>query len=229
MRKTKWVKWIAGGLFAQVLAAAPINVMADGLEITEKNIIEFSGDDTAYFFARVENNGTEPVSLARGKFVGVSESGELVVTSDFVSTMPSYITLEPGQHVYAREYIWDSALQDKNVAECIFSMDTREEGDAIVPVDCEVEKDFKGSLQNYIVVTFENTTDEIMYDYYITAVMHDDAGNLIFADGDYIETWGIHPGSKVSAKVYVSNDFFDHYLEMGINVGDVEGQVFLCK
>ena len=212
-----------------MLCMLPMMVCAEGPEVTEKSFIEFTGEDTAYFFAKIENNGTEPISLGSGKLVGFSENDDLLITEEYISTLPSYISLAPGEHVYAREFIWDTVLGASDVADYKFSMETRDNGDEVSMIDCEVQKEFNGNYDNYIVVTFTNDSEEILYDFYVTTVLHDDAGNLIFANGDSASTIGLHPGSTISLKMYVDSDFFNYYTEKGINIGEAEAQVFAIK
>ncbi len=80
------------------------------LRATNKNLIVFTEDDTGYFVAKIENVGDTAVGVDSGDLVIFSEDDEIILTKTYVTTSPSYVVIEPGDYLYIREFIWDSAL-----------------------------------------------------------------------------------------------------------------------
>lgn len=211
---------------AAILCMAPASVQASGLEVTEKNFIEFAGENTAYFFAKVENTGSSTIYPDSGKLVGFSSNDDIVISEDYVTTQPSRLALAPGEYVYVENYIFDTALETSDVSDYKFSLEAEDSGYSFEQIPCEVTTEFHGENDNYIIVTFSNDTDEILYDFYVTVALYDSSNHLIFADGDSTPVFGIHPGSTVSIKMYVENALFDYYQANNIQPGMADALVY---
>ena len=96
--------------------------LAEGkLTVTEKNLLEFEGSDTAYFFAKVENTGNAAVAVGVGVGSGqrpaFSADDETAVFENYVSVCPDSAILQPGEFLYVNEFIWKSALESSDIAD----------------------------------------------------------------------------------------------------------------
>ena len=78
-------------------------------------------------------------------------------------------------------------------------------------------------------VTFENTTDEARYDFYVTAALYDTNGNLILVDTNCISEIAVHPGSSLTVKMYIDKDVLWHYKENGIEPDTIDAMVYYEK
>lgn len=205
---------------AALLLTCSTFAYAEGkLTVTKKNLLEFDADDTGYFYAKIENAGDSSVAVGYGKLVGFSASDEILLSENYVHTYPSRVVLQPGEYVYAREFLWESALEGDNVVDYKFSIETEDSGYAATQIPCEVTFDLKGSdsFDNYVNVTFTNTGDSILYGYYISVALYDDNEDLIFVDGNSYDALGVHPGSTVTVKLYVDKDLMTYYNAHSIN------------
>lgn len=191
-----------------------VNCLAEGkLSVTQKNLIIYDGDDNGYFYAKVENTGDAPIGIGTGKLVAFSPDDEIVLSENYVSAYPGRVILAPGECAYAKEFIWDSAVKDQEISDYKFSMDTYDYGQEVVYLPCEAEISLKGAdtFDNYVYVTFTNTTEKTIYGLTVTVAMTGEAGELLFVDGSSAETLGVHAGSTVTLKLYVDNDLMEYY------------------
>jgi hypothetical protein len=67
------------------------------ITVTDKNACIFSGKESGYFYAKVENDGDEPIGVDSGKLVLFSGNDDILVTSDYVNTYPARVILNPGE------------------------------------------------------------------------------------------------------------------------------------
>ena len=109
-------------IFALVLALTiclfSAAALAEGkLTVTEKNLIQLDGSDVAYFFAKVENTGDDAIGVGTGKLVAFSADDEVLISEDYVSTSPNAAILQPGESLYVREWLWESALASSDIAD----------------------------------------------------------------------------------------------------------------
>lgn len=216
-------------LLLMVTLVVSSTAFAEGkLKVTEKNLLVFAGDDNGYFYAKVENVGDKAIGVGSGNLVIFSEDDDILVTESYVTTMPSYVLLEPGESLYMKEFLWNSALKNTPVGDYKFSMQTRNSQTAVEKFECEASFELEGanSYNNYVYVTFTNSIDIPLYDFYIVAALHDEDGNLVFADSKSLSSIAIHPGSSVTVKLYVDRDLMEHYEANGIVPASVDAMVF---
>lgn len=197
------------------------------LKATEKNLILIPGEAIGYFFAKIENVGDAPVCTGSGDLVLFTEDDEILLSENYLSTAPSYVVLEPGEYLYLEETLWDSVLEDAVLGDYKFSIGTDSENTAVVRVDAEAQMELEGSdsYENYICVTFTNTTDKAVYRFYVTAAMYDQEGNLIYTDFTILSDTAVHPGSTVTQRLAVDSDIMDYYAANGITPASAEAIV----
>ena len=219
---------VALALFVVLLLSSV--AFAEGkLTITEKSVIIKIGSDSGYFFAKVENTGDEAVIYDSGKLVIFSEDDDILETENYVSTYPGKLILQPGEYTYVQEFLWSSALKDATIGDVKFSVTTRDNwGTEAASVPCEATVDplTSNSYDNYIYVTITNNTEETVYGYYVVVALHDQDGNLVFLERNNYDALGLHPGSTVTLKIYVSNDMIEYYEANGITVDSVDALVY---
>lgn len=214
-------------IFALVLALTiclfSAAALAEGkLTVTEKNLIEFDGSDVAYFFAKVENTGDDAIGVGTGKLVAFSADDEVLISEDYVSTSPNAAILQPGESLYVREWLWESALASSDIADYKFSMGTDDYVAPLKFVPCEATVEMN---DGYIYITLTNDTEETQYGLYLTAALHDAEGNLIFVNDQSVDNVGIHPGSTVTFRMYIDSDVVEYYANAGIEPAAVDAYV----
>lgn len=208
-----------------LLVMSSIAAAEGKLTVTAKNLLEFDGDDTGYFFAKVENTGDAPIGLGNGKLVAFSANDDILISSEYISSYPNYILLEPGENAFVREFIWEQTLVDNDIVDYKFSASPYKYVTKTSTVPCEVYGELDSDYSNYVYVTFTNTTDEIKYGFYTTIALWDTEGNLIFVNGDSADTTGVYPGSTITRKVYVDSDCIKHFKAHGIEIANIEATV----
>lgn len=201
------------------------------LTVDNKNLLEFDSDDTGYFYAKIENTGDSAIGVGYGKLVGFSANDDILLSENYVSTYPSGIILQPGEYVYAKTFIWESALEDNDVIDYRFSVEVDEYGSEVYRIPCEVTFDLNGvdSFDNYIYVTFTNDGESILYNSFISVALYDANESLLFVEGNYYETLGVHPGSTVTVKLYVDNDLMKHYKAHSLVPTSADASVFVIS
>lgn len=206
--------------------------LAEGkLKATEKNLIVFPEEGTGYFFAKVENAGDAAIGVGSGDFVVFSDDDEILLSQSYVSTIPSYVILEPGEYLYINNFLWDSALEGAVIGDYKFSISGTEYNETLTRFPCEATFDFPGAgtYENYIYVTFTNTTTAPALDCYAIAALYDTEGNLIYVDSINLDDIAVHPGSSVTALLYVNDDLLEYYNANGITPATVDAIVCLVN
>lgn len=216
--------------FVAMLACILVSTgFAEGkLSVSQKNLHIFDGDDNGYFYAKIENTGDETIAVGTGTLVAFTAEDEIAFSEDYISVIPGRVELAPGEYVYAKEYIWDSALQDNTIGDYKFSIESNARGNVYKKEQCEAHFDLPGadSYDNYVYVTFTNTTDELIYGYCIAVALTDAEGNLLFVDGDTIDALAVYPGSTISVRVYVDQDLMSYYKAHDLKPSNVDAMVY---
>lgn len=217
-------------IFALVLALTvclfSAAALAEGkLTVTEKNLLEFEGSDTAYFFAKVENTGDDAIGVGCGKLVAFSADDEVLVSENYVSACPDSAILQPGESLYVNEFIWETALESSDIADYKFSMESDDYGAPLNFIPCSATIEVNGEYDSYVYVTLANDTEEVQYGLYITVALHDAEGTLIFVKGQSADYVGVHPGSTVTIRVYIDSEFIEYYTNTGIEPATVDAYV----
>ena len=215
-------------LLLVILCLLSSTAFAEGkLKVTEKNLLVYSGDDNGYFYAKVENIGDAAVGVDRGDLVVFSDDDEIILSDSFVTTLPSYVVLQPGDYLYVNEFLWDSALKDATIGDYKFSITAGRSMKTLEKIPCEATFQLTGvdSYDNYVYVTFTNTLDAPVYDFYVVAALRDADGNLVFVDSNSLSNIAVHPGSSITTKLYVDRDLMEYYKMNGIEPETVDAMV----
>lgn len=206
-------------------------VLAEGkLKATEKNLIIYDGKDSGRFYAKIENVGDSAISADSGDLVIFSDDDEIILSDSFITTLPSYVTIEPGDYLYVNEFLWDSALIDNPIGDYKLSVPTKQRKATIIKIPCEASMELNGvdTFENHIYVTFTNTTDNPLKNYTVVVAMHDDEGKLIYVESYSNSSVAIHAGSSVTVSISVDNDLMEYYQTNQIVPTTVDAMV-CCK
>lgn len=206
--------------------------LAEGkLKVTDKTLIVYDGDDNGYFFARIENTGDAPVAVSYGNLVTFDDEDEIIFSDGLVSICPNYVMLDPGEFVFACEFLWESALTEKEVADFKFSAEKRSSGDNVTIIPTEITYSLKGAgtYENYFYVTIANDSDEMLDTPYVVAVLYDEDGNIAYVDSESLSALKIHPHSTVTITLSISDDMMVYYNKHGIKIGEAEAYIYIEK
>lgn len=217
-------------MLVAVLTFCVASALAEGkLTVTSKNVIIKIGDDSGIFVAKVENTGDEPIYYDNGKLVIFSADDDILVSKSYIYSSPSNIFLKPGEYTYCYDFLWDSTLKNAKIGDIKFSVTSDTSGYKYEQIPSTAVLELPGNklfTYNYVNVTFTNTTDEILYGAYVVAAITDNDNNIVYVDRQNYESIGIHPGSTVTVKLYIDGDYINYYEINGINLANVESQVF---
>ncbi|NLM85734.1 MAG: hypothetical protein GX171_03470 [Clostridiales bacterium] len=217
-------------MLVAVLTFCVASALAEGkLTVTSKNVIIKIGDDSGIFVAKVENTGDEPIYYDNGKLVIFSADDDILVSESYIYSSPSNIFLKPGEYTYCYDFLWDSTLKNAKIGDIKFSVTSDTSGYKYEQIPSTAVLELPGNklfTYNYVNVTFTNTTDEILYGAYVVAAITDNDNNIVYVDRQNYESIGIHPGSTVTVKLYIDGDYINYYEINGINLDNVESQVF---
>lgn len=212
-----------GSLILSAICYAEGNV-----SVSEKAVIIPPGDDSGNFYAKIQNDGDAPVGVNSGKLVLFSGNDEILVTSDYVTTYPSRIVLQPGEYTYIKEFLWDSALKNQTIGDIKFSVDSTDSGTDAERVPCDATFEINGSdsFDNYIHITVTNEADQTRNGYYLVGALIDTTGNLVYVDTNQYENVGLHAGSTATFSMYIDNDSINYFESNGIQIGSVDAIVY---
>lgn len=213
-----------------VLAFCTAAAVAEGkLTVTDKNAIIPIDSESGIFVAKVENTGDEPLYYDNGKLVIFSADDDILVSENYIYSLPSDILLKPGEYTYCYDMLWNSALKNAKIGDIKFSVTSNSRGSDYEKFSAEAVLELPNTdsySNNYVNVTFTNTTDDILYGAYIVVAMHDAEGNLIYVNRNDCDNIGIHPGSTVTMKMYIDRDYINYYEVNEIKIANAEALVF---
>ena len=222
-------------LLALILAVSVLlgaAALAEGkLTVTSQNVI-ITDDDSGIFVAKVENTGDEEVYFDYGELVIYSAEGETLVEEDYVFSSPSMVLLRPGEYTYCYDYLWEDGLKDAALGEIQFTVNTDDYGFSYGQLPSAVVWETEGSepyTYTYAYLTFTNTTDQVLYDALFVLAVTDEAGNVIFVDINSTGSMGVHPGSTVTMRMYIDDDYVKYFEENGVNLDNTEAFVYYEK
>lgn len=202
--------------------------LAEGkLKTTSYRLIVYNGEDNGYFFAKVENTGDKSAGVDTGDLVIFSADDDIVTTESYVTTLPSYVALQPGDYLYVSEYLWDDALEGVEFGDCKLSMPVEKGNKSFTKIDCQASYDPEAAddYHHYIDVTISNTTEKMIGDGYVTVALFDEDGVICFAKGHDLSNVQIHPGSTITVKLYIEQNLVDYYRKHDINPVTVDAYV----
>ncbi len=215
-----------------VMALATTALADAKISVMDKKLITFEGEWSGYFFAKVENTGDTGAYVGYdGMLVCFNSDDEILLTDNYISTCPSGIYLEPGETAYIKNTVLETELEKSTVATYKFSIKADDYGYTYTAMNAEATISYAGanSYDNYIYVTFTNTTEDVIYGLYAVAAMYDQNGALMFVDYEYTSTFGIHPGSTITAKVDIDKDLVNYYTRELLTPTTAEAVVYVEK
>lgn len=199
------------------------------ITVVEQRFITMEDDGRGFFFAKVQNTG-DAAGYAdyKGNIVLFDADGNIILTENYVHTKPSDVYLAPGEYAYVCENIYDDALDESAVADCKFSIKAVDDGEEYVKLTSEAKIHYEPDEEddNYVDVTFTNTTDEIIYDYEIVAAMYDQNGELLFINAEMMSGIGVHPGSTITVRMYIDEDIVMYFYREGLTPTTVDSLVY---
>lgn len=197
------------------------------LKATKKNLIVLEGQNTGYFYAKIENVGDTAVSMTSSDLVLFSEDDEIVLTDSFISTIPSGVVIAPGEYLYVNEWLYNENLKTMKVADYKFSPSKRDSTSVMNRLSCEVTLDLPGaeSYSNYAHVTFTNTSDQKLESFYIIIAIYDAEENLIYVDNTSYSNIAIHPNGTITVSITVDKALMEHYARNNIVPTTVDAMV----
>lgn len=184
------------------------------MSTTQKTLITSEGDWSGYFFAKVENSGDKGAYIDfGGKLVGFDADDNIILSESYVCAYPAGLYLEPGEYAYVYEHILNTDLETSTIADYKFSIGASDYGSDYDTLPCEAKLEYVGgdSYENYIYVTFTNTTDEVIDDFAVTAAIFDQDENLICVSSDSMSSIGVHPNSTITLRLYIDSDLAEYY------------------
>lgn len=193
------------------------------LKATEKNLIVYGTE--SYFFAKVENVGDAPIATGNGDLVVFTEDDEILFSTNYVSTLPSDVVLQPGESLFVRDSEWEDALETNPVTDYKFSISpSNYSADTIIQVPSEATFEYSEEdiYDNYVYVTLTNTTDAPVSNFYVVAALRDADGALIYVSNDSLYNVAVHPGSTVTVQLSIDSDLCSYYAENGVTIASVE-------
>lgn len=215
------------------VACISTSVLADAkMTAVNKTLITFEGDWKGFFFAKVENSGDAAGYLeSGGKLVGFNADDDIILTENYVSSYPSRLLLEPGEYAYVREYFLENALRTDSIVDYKFSIKAENRGNDYTKIPCETSIEYLplDKYNNYVYITFPNTSDSILYEFAMTVAIYDQNKELVFVNGDSNSSIGIHPGSTITVKSRIDSDLVEYYARNGITLSTVEAFVYIEK
>ena len=214
------------GTIIATLLFSTVALAEGSIEVTDKTTFLIPGKKIGYFYAKIENTGDAPIGVDNGKLVVFSDKDDILSTSDYVSSYPSRILLNPGEYTYLKESMWDDALEGQTLGDVKFSIEGTDRSEEVESIPCEVTFALNGSYDNYAYVTFTNDSDETRYDYYIDIALFDEEGNLIYVDTTSHDSVGVHPGSTITVKNYVDSNNLEYFAANGITVSSADAVVY---
>ena len=196
------------------------------ITVVEQRFINMDDDGRGFYFAKVQNTG-DAAGYAdyKGNLVLFDADGNIILTENYVHTKPSDVYLAPGEYAYVCENIYDDAIDESAVADCKFSIKAVDDGEEYDKIVSEAKIHYEED-DNYVDVTFTNTTDEILYDYEIVAAMYDQNGELLFVSAETVSGIGVHPGSTVTIRLYMSEDVVMYLYREGLTPTTVDALVY---
>lgn len=196
--------------------------------ITNKNLILFPNDDNGYFFAKVENLSEETVGVDTGNLVIFSTEDDIILSDSYITTLPSYVKLNPGDYLYVRESLWDGALENAEIGDYKFSMPAEKKNKEYHKVTCEAKVELEGgdSYDNYVYVTFSNKENETLFGCNAVVALFDAEGTICFVDSYSLSNVGIHNNSTISVRLTVDKDLVEYCEANSIIPTSVDAYVY---
>jgi len=137
----KVISYILLGLVLMSCAA-----LAEGkITATQRALYIYDGKDSGFFYAKLENTGDSPIGIDSGKLVVFDDNDEIICTKNYITPLPNNITLEEGEYVYCKEFLWEKKLENATIGDVKFSVDEKERKDKFEKIPCEATFKLSGT------------------------------------------------------------------------------------
>lgn len=205
-----------------------VTAFAEGkLKAVEKNLIVFSGKDSGYFYAKVENVGDAAIGLDSGDLVIFSDDDDILLSNSFITTTPSHVILDPGDYLYVNDFLWDSALKDAVIGDYKLSIPAYKRTKTITKLPCEATFEVEGAdtFNNHVYVTFTNNEASTLNNFYVIVALYDAENTLVYVDTYSNSSVSVHPGSTITVTLSIDNDLMEYYQENDITLTTLDAMV----
>lgn len=191
------------------------------LVITEDSFIYNRQEKTAFYYAKVENRGTEPLSIDDSKFVAFDRDGNVLFEYPYIPLIPMGVLIAPGDFAYVSGMMFDQGNDDWEAKMARYELEYTESpyGTPYNRTECEADFSMKTEHNRtwmYLDVTFSNDTDEIMKEPQAVYALYDKNHQLLMADCTYCQGLYFYPQSKIRQNAHIYSDVQDYLLEKGM-------------
>lgn len=218
-----------------IAAASPITAFAAGKMVsTQESFITLDEWGTeSYVYARVENTGDMPAEYSSGLFEVYDTNGDTLASTDYLKVHGS--VLQPGEYAYVEADVTiDEPHSSADVDDYMLTVTARNGSESqTLRFACEAEwaPDYPVNSYwtgNYMIATFTNTTDDVLYDVSFAFALLDDQNNILYVENESLyDTLGIAAGSTVLVRVEVSDSILEFYENKGVTPTHVDAYAYV--
>lgn len=179
---------------------------AEELAVWQTNIRMYDDLPVGRIFAKVQNTGDAPFGMGGATLTVYDGQDEVLLQKKYVMTSAGPIILAPGEYIYISNTIMDFGLQGKEPAHANFTIASTAAAKKRGFLACETAAELKGAgtYDNFLYITFTNTTPAPIDNINVTAALLDENGGILFADTTTTGPLALHPGRSVTMKIPVS-------------------------
>ena len=183
------------------------------IKVQQKAFSVLEGDDSGYFFAKVENTGDAPIGVGTGSLVVFTDEDDILFVKDYITALPNHVLLQPGDYAYMRDFVWETVLAEATIGDIKFSVEENKYPTEIQKIPCEASFVLEGvdGQENCMYVTFTNTENEEKYNFYISAALLDAESNVVYVESSSLGSVAVHAGSSITVKMNVDSDMVKYF------------------
>ncbi len=207
-----------------IVIASPVTVFAAGkIAVTQENCITL--DDwgvNSYVYARIENTGDKPAEYSSGLFEVYDTNGDTLASTTYLNVHG--LVLQPGEYAYVdADVSIDEPHSAADVDDHMLTVTAKNGSESqTLRFACETEwaPDYPVNSYwtgDYMIATFTNTTEDVLYDVSFAFALLDDQNNILCVEDESLyDSVGIAAGSTVVVRVEVSESLLEFYENKGI-------------
>ena len=189
-----------------------------GLVITDSRFIYNRQEGTSFYFAKVENKGTEDLSLYNSVFTAYDADGNVLYEYPDIALMPNDLLIAPGDFAFINTMMFDTDRTGWQEKVDRYSVELQEttDGEKYVRTDCTAEHSLTTEnnwTQINLDVTFRNDTEDIMEESYLVYAFFDQEQKIIAADFTCFPGMSFFPQSKIRQSVFIYTDIQEYLLQ----------------
>ncbi len=218
-----------------IVIASPVTVFAAGKIVsTQENFITLDEWGTnSYVYARIENTGDKPAEYSAGLLEVYDTNGDTLASTSYLNVHG--IVLQPGEYAYVdADVSIDEPHSSADVDDYMLTVTAKNGSNSkTLRFACEAEwaPDFPVNsywTSDYMIATFTNTTDDVLYDVSFAFALLDDENNILYVENESLyDTVGIAAGSTVVIRVEVSDSLLEFYENKGITPTHVDAYAYV--